>query len=517
MTTDNLSTVNSFSKIAKSTGTPATGKEIPNGQKSDSLEILANAKKFSSHLDSSIEKADISRRSDRAEQRRTDGQERSNEARSHGETKRAERAHNTDTDRSEKTKSHSEIDETARNQAENAPEHRDTEAKASDTRESSEQQAKRDDDHSTNEQDSATTNDDTSEEPIKLTEDTESAADTETIAETAEEAEAQTETTEAVATPLLALNTAATPLNQTQDGEKAAAAALTTGAIEDAAKNTANKTGTQLDALANSNGADASETDDGLESTLGTDEASKSKKSSKQTGSELNELVKAMKDTATNKESANNLAGQIQQNQNATPLLAANPNGKAGLSQAAFGLNGQDTAAIQSADSAEGLTAATNSVDGKASPATNQLRAAGYTSPTQSLAIQIAQKAQNGTQQFEIRMNPPELGRVDVRLEFGKDSQVATHLIVERPETLDMLTRDSRQLEKALEQAGLNLEGDGLTFSLQDQGEAGNQQAKSAFDAEGNAIGSLDKEAEPDAANIIYRRVAPPNGIDISI
>ena len=160
----------------------------------------------------------------------------------------------------------------------------------------------------------------------------------------------------------------------------------------------------------------------------------------------------------------------------------------------------------------------TNADIKQASPAA-QLRAAGYTSPTQSVAIQIAAKVQNGAQQFEIRLNPPELGRVDVRLEFTKEGQVTTHLIVERPETLEMLSKDARQLERALSQAGVDIENDGLTFSLQDQQSQGSEreEANNQF----NEFNSSTSENEEQAANIntdaIYRQLSATTGLDMSV
>lgn len=92
--------------------------------------------------------------------------------------------------------------------------------------------------------------------------------------------------------------------------------------------------------------------------------------------------------------------------------------------------------------------------------------------PAQSLAVHIAQQARDGTRRFDIRLEPPELGRVEVRLDVSKSGQVTTHLVVERSETLDLLQRDSRTLERALQDAGLDTAEEGLKFSLKDHGEA---------------------------------------------
>ncbi len=121
-------------------------------------------------------------------------------------------------------------------------------------------------------------------------------------------------------------------------------------------------------------------------------------------------------------------------------------------------------------------------------------------------------------QQFEIRLNPPELGRVDVRLEFGKDGQVTTHLIVERPETLEMLNKDSRQLTRALEEAGLKLDNDGLSFSLQDQNNAENQFSNETNDKpqqNDEATSQTNGEEAQNASPI--RHILNPAGLDIHI
>jgi flagellar hook-length control protein FliK len=82
--------------------------------------------------------------------------------------------------------------------------------------------------------------------------------------------------------------------------------------------------------------------------------------------------------------------------------------------------------------------------------------------------IEIGLKALEGSNQFEIRLAPDELGRVDVKLDIDDAGQVKAHLVVERPEALALLTRDRSQLEQALEQAGLRPADGGISFSLRD-------------------------------------------------
>lgn len=89
--------------------------------------------------------------------------------------------------------------------------------------------------------------------------------------------------------------------------------------------------------------------------------------------------------------------------------------------------------------------------------------------PISGIAVEIAAHARAGGNRFEIRLDPPELGRIDVRLDVDKNGQVTTHLRVDRVETLDMLRRDAQNLERTLQDAGLKMSGNALNFSLRDQ------------------------------------------------
>jgi len=97
------------------------------------------------------------------------------------------------------------------------------------------------------------------------------------------------------------------------------------------------------------------------------------------------------------------------------------------------------------------------------------------TVPIAGVAVEIVSRVQDGLRRFEIRLDPPELGRIDVRLDVDKGGNVTSRLTVERAETLDLLRRDAPQLERALQHAGLNTEG-GLQFSLRDQNFANRDQ-----------------------------------------
>lgn len=93
--------------------------------------------------------------------------------------------------------------------------------------------------------------------------------------------------------------------------------------------------------------------------------------------------------------------------------------------------------------------------------------------PLAAVPMAIAAQAIAGEQRFEIRLDPAELGRVEVTLAIDREHGVRTHLVVERPETLHLLRNDLSRLEQALTDTGLKSDPGSISFSLQQGGEGG--------------------------------------------
>ena len=137
--------------------------------------------------------------------------------------------------------------------------------------------------------------------------------------------------------------------------------------------------------------------------------------------------------------------------------------------------------------------------------------------PLAGVAVEIVARAQDGLKRFDIRLDPPELGRIDVRLDVDHGGKVTSRLIVERAETLDLLRRDAPQLERALQQAGLNT-GGGMRFSLRDQSFAGRDQFAGDGASASHLIVPEDDTAAADAARRGYGRlIGLGGGIDIRV
>ena len=78
----------------------------------------------------------------------------------------------------------------------------------------------------------------------------------------------------------------------------------------------------------------------------------------------------------------------------------------------------------------------------------------------------LVSTAANGAQRLVVRLDPVELGQVEVRVERTEGGPAAVALTVERPETLLLLVRDQVGLHRALDQAGVPAEGRTLQFQL---------------------------------------------------
>jgi flagellar hook-length control protein FliK len=99
-----------------------------------------------------------------------------------------------------------------------------------------------------------------------------------------------------------------------------------------------------------------------------------------------------------------------------------------------------------------------------------QTQAAGSVVPVHALAVTIAARASTGSTRFDIKLDPPELGRIEVQMTLDREGRVKSKMVVEKQETLELLQRDQRNLERTLAQAGIETSEGGIEFSLKDQG-----------------------------------------------
>jgi flagellar hook-length control protein FliK len=111
--------------------------------------------------------------------------------------------------------------------------------------------------------------------------------------------------------------------------------------------------------------------------------------------------------------------------------------------------------------------------------------------PAVQLGLQIAAAVPRRIDRLFVRLEPPALGRVEVRLEFSRDNRVSALIAADRHDTLSVLQRDSGTLQRALQDAGMHLGDNGLSFSLRQE------QRQPGGGAEGPYPMRVDTAADP--------------------
>lgn len=98
----------------------------------------------------------------------------------------------------------------------------------------------------------------------------------------------------------------------------------------------------------------------------------------------------------------------------------------------------------------------------KVAPAAHPERPA----PTDEFARLLARRLENGITSFELRLDPPELGRVGARLALDAHGRAELALSFDNQSALDLFRRDEAGLRALLSAAGFDLGNGDLAFSL---------------------------------------------------
>ena len=125
-------------------------------------------------------------------------------------------------------------------------------------------------------------------------------------------------------------------------------------------------------------------------------------------------------------------------------------------------------------NNAQGLTQ-TNTAQATPQPATPQKAAANphaqhRAAVTEQVNVQITKAIANGIDKINIQLRPAHLGRIDVQLEMASDGRVTAVVTADNKDTLDLLKQDSRELERAMREAGLQMGSGDLSFNLRENG-----------------------------------------------
>ncbi|SFG76653.1 flagellar hook-length control protein FliK [Methylobacterium gossipiicola] len=187
---------------------------------------------------------------------------------------------------------------------------------------------------------------------------------------------------------------------------------------------------------------------------------------------------------------------------------------------------GQDSFSAHLAGAYIGATATTTAgASAPTAPAAHTPPPASPPVPLGAVPMTIGLRSLQGSNQFEIRLDPGELGRIDVKLDIDKErGTVMAHLVVDRIETLALLQRDAPSLQQALSQAGLDANEANINLSLRSDAQSNGQGAenrgsdgRSPDGRPGNANGSHQAEGRAALEAIPLRTLTGLTGLDIRI
>ena len=99
-------------------------------------------------------------------------------------------------------------------------------------------------------------------------------------------------------------------------------------------------------------------------------------------------------------------------------------------------------------------------------------------SAPQQVMQAVMARLQSGATQFTLRLDPVDLGRVEVKMTFDAQGRIGLHIEAEQGAALDALAREVRVLERAFSDIGLRISEDGIRFSLKSGGHDGQERGQ---------------------------------------
>ena len=139
------------------------------------------------------------------------------------------------------------------------------------------------------------------------------------------------------------------------------------------------------------------------------------------------------------------------------------------------------------------------------------------------LASQILQRLDGQSTRFDIALTPQHLGRVDVRIEIGRDGALKARLSFDSPTAAHDLSARQSELRSALQSAGFDVSEGALSFDVASGGQGGaGGDAGQAFAERGDNPGarqfqSIAEAADPSPLPTAYGLAAARGGLDIRV
>lgn len=97
-------------------------------------------------------------------------------------------------------------------------------------------------------------------------------------------------------------------------------------------------------------------------------------------------------------------------------------------------------------------------------------------SASEQVVFQMKSMIKDGVNKMIVKLDPPELGELEIRMQINRAGHADVMIQVERPQTLELLQKDARLLQQALHDAGMSADGGSLSFNLRGENNSGGRQ-----------------------------------------
>ncbi len=175
---------------------------------------------------------------------------------------------------------------------------------------------------------------------------------------------------------------------------------------------------------------------------------------------------------------------------------------------------GADQALTQlSREASQGSVSETARTDPRV-PFSDRLLQAARAQVTQQASVQLTQTAKDGGGTVRIKLNPEELGTINIELEV-LNGRVQGSISADRPEVIEQMARDLQLLKQSLETAGFSLGDNGLSLQLTQDG-ADNNDAQHANNGS-HAGTSEDLDGTDGESDAPQRWLAPDRLLDLNV
>lgn len=147
-----------------------------------------------------------------------------------------------------------------------------------------------------------------------------------------------------------------------------------------------------------------------------------------------------------------------------------------GQSSSQFGQSGQGQQQASPIQSASPQNVNNQQTLAKDAPSfDHMLKAPVKGSASEQVAFQMKSMVKDGTSKMIVKLDPPELGELEIRMQVSRLGKMDVMIHVERPQTLELLQKDSRFLQQALNDAGLQADSGSMSFNLKGDNPNGGQ------------------------------------------